>query len=716
MLRFRPLGLMLLCLLPCAAQQKWTAAQQEWSLAASGVLAVMNGYAYVPYTHLANTPPHPDVTKLILASQWGVHSRPGLLNKIAELRSTKQASQVGWNYPRIIHLARLGREAGYLREHEAWDIIVPAAQRIQAAFSSWQELGEACLTGWSSSHTAESRRAEQSYRWLVMDRQGPWRRLAWDQDLGAGKPVLPSSEKTAEVIVQPHPSGLTCVRLRLQEPVADSSVVPAISRMIGCDARVTGEGIDIGSYKGDWVVNAECVLSGAFNGTESVTRIRPEMLAKLLRTVGYTQLFSYVQHSPIGQSLLVPAAHDTWQSGGYREHVNMQWLQASLPDLTLTYGVPRKWNLRALVFSSIYLLMVAALTIAAALEVKNNPARGTLRKGLLAAFFLWFGWILLSISFHGLDLATIRTGDDGLSAQLAALTWYAPPVLALRFTMEALLTIIWARRAPNSPPLGRAIGGCFWRSLAELPLPAVIVLLTSRTFSWSFVAVLMLIGVALTVTFLAYHAASLALGAYRARSGELYDAVRGIAAHLQAPIKRLKIEPDSPWTLLDLAVRSPQELTIPRRSITVLGRQELDAAITHQLILARNGSGWIIPWAGAVLLLLWAILAYATQSVSSANASLGLLLGTGVLFWMILWGLSLMLQRRAEKQVLADPEIGEAWLSGLGRCHKLIGHTVRDEEIYQYGWRSGYPLDRLKVLLRGPHLPGPGYQVPEAPR
>ena len=73
--------------------------------------------------------------------------------------------------PRAVLVARWGYAAGYISEAEAWNYIVPLAQRIQRTFSSWQELGDDYLAGrftWNP-NVGDNRRFEWAYRFLLMD-------------------------------------------------------------------------------------------------------------------------------------------------------------------------------------------------------------------------------------------------------------------------------------------------------------------------------------------------------------------------------------------------------------------------------------------------------------------------------------------------------------------------------------------------------------------
>src|SRR2546421_11592993 len=132
----RPLALLLLAALPCAAE--WTLQQKQWALASAGILAELN---HSPYDRLdSNIGQSRESVKWILERQWGVLSREDLLTLLPVLLlPEKRRSDIAWDYARAINVARYGFTVGYIDETEAWDFIQPAAERLQLAYSSWQE-------------------------------------------------------------------------------------------------------------------------------------------------------------------------------------------------------------------------------------------------------------------------------------------------------------------------------------------------------------------------------------------------------------------------------------------------------------------------------------------------------------------------------------------------------------------------------------------------
>src|SRR5262249_4869338 len=150
-----------------------------------------------------------------------------------------------------------------------------------------------------------------------------WRTLPWNLDLGNHAAIPPSIDKTAELWIQPHTSGLTCIRLTILDQKADPGVLPAIEQMIGCRPAVKS---DPGDDR-DWVLEAECIQPEAVQDSEVVSSIRLEPLATTLRNAGLSELFLYVQHTPLGATRLSPRLRDSWLGAGMQEYVDRRSLR-----------------------------------------------------------------------------------------------------------------------------------------------------------------------------------------------------------------------------------------------------------------------------------------------------------------------------------------------------------------------------------------------------
>ena len=100
---------------------------------------------------------------------------------------------LAWDLIRYIALCRWGYLAGYMSDAEAWNLILPAALRLQQTFDSWQDLESNFLIGreyWSADEvqrTGDQFRA--IYDRLAADPQSPWNLNQWNQNLEITTPL-----------------------------------------------------------------------------------------------------------------------------------------------------------------------------------------------------------------------------------------------------------------------------------------------------------------------------------------------------------------------------------------------------------------------------------------------------------------------------------------------------------------------------------------------
>jgi Protein of unknown function (DUF1266) len=140
----RTLLSVLLLALPSAAA--WTSEQKGWALGTAGILRQMGTAQHDVIFWTEQSPAAEREARSLLASWWGVHTKAELLSTIDSLlKDEGDRVHIVWNYSRAVNVARWGYGATLLSEDETWNIIVPAAQRLQLAFASWQELGLAYL-------------------------------------------------------------------------------------------------------------------------------------------------------------------------------------------------------------------------------------------------------------------------------------------------------------------------------------------------------------------------------------------------------------------------------------------------------------------------------------------------------------------------------------------------------------------------------------------
>ena len=92
---------------------------------------------------------------------------------------------LAWDLCNYISAVRLGFFFGYLSKDEAWQKIMPVAERIQANFGSWQEMGRDFVDGYEQKNA----RADHKYGLIVemllnpADQNSPWTACAWTTPL-----------------------------------------------------------------------------------------------------------------------------------------------------------------------------------------------------------------------------------------------------------------------------------------------------------------------------------------------------------------------------------------------------------------------------------------------------------------------------------------------------------------------------------------------------
>ena len=122
--------------------------------------------------------------------QWVAEQQPDqrrLLRFAYEHRTElKDGELLGWDLSRLINVARAEYRAGWIDEATAWRHIMPAARRLQRAYSSWQELSDNYLLGrrfWGGRDETQPQ-FESRARWLTTDPHSPWQHVAWNTPLG----------------------------------------------------------------------------------------------------------------------------------------------------------------------------------------------------------------------------------------------------------------------------------------------------------------------------------------------------------------------------------------------------------------------------------------------------------------------------------------------------------------------------------------------------
>jgi hypothetical protein len=127
-------------------------------------------------------------------------ANPNIINRIEIVEEyypqLKNKGLLAWDLSRCIALCRRAYTAGYLEREEAWDMIMPIAQRIQPLFDSWEDLGENYLLGrsfWSKRYADMGNSIlRKTFKTLLEDDNTVWKKTPWELDL------KPLSKKTPE--------------------------------------------------------------------------------------------------------------------------------------------------------------------------------------------------------------------------------------------------------------------------------------------------------------------------------------------------------------------------------------------------------------------------------------------------------------------------------------------------------------------------------------
>ena len=692
----------------CGAE--WTQEQREWALGTAGLLIQMNEQRYDLLAGAKNPQDVAQMDREILSSSWDVTSRRQLLSVIQNLlRNDASRMLIGWNYPRAVNLARMGYAAGYLQESEAWEIIMPAAARLQQTFSSWQELGQIYMDAraqWYSNGIWERRQIEYAYRVVLTEPASPWVKYPWNLDMGNGRPVPPSLEKTAAMIIAAHPQGLICVRISVpNHRTDDASYERAIEDAVGCRPRVTSKYLDHET----WILNTECFQPKTLHGAQIVANFRPETIADELRRDGVTQLLAYFQHMPHGSSELTPPAYDDMVQDGWQWYMDTRSLRQPLPDTTITYGIPPS-GVRSFLMAAGFLVF-ASLAGAFAL-------RGGTSQIVPFSFVFWGAWLVLSISVHGLAIAGFWSGGEALGADLRGLIWYGTLAFLVRLATEIILTTSALRAAAADVPFGWTLRVGFWRVMTEFPFAMVLVLLCDPTRPFNIGPVVVMLCLGGTIAFACAHARMLAEGLKGGlvTAGELHDAVFELAKRMKVPLRRLYILPEGGSPRIAPKVGASGELLIPERLLRQANRREVDGVVAFEMMLIKNkyvNAIWlaVLPIA---LVLVWR--AYAFQTSSSENITLFREAGIAVSAFVAFQRSFSAVRSKAVSAFRGCGGDAEGWIAGLARIARLAGSAVSPALVQSIAQRCGVPVERIPELTEKGFPESGHYPIPDFER
>jgi hypothetical protein len=212
-----------------------------WALATTAIIFEINRHQHYLLAGMEVTPDGVEVGKLVLSQWWDVNNRGDLLRTLEWLqfeghrtefeelgrrvnalterefisieaaadsnpqvahqldivhkhgRALGQKGILAWDVIRYISLCRWGYLAGYLSDTEAWDLIMPAALRLQQTFASWQDLQSDYLIGrefWSVEQSeSNGARYRAIYERFLQDSSSPWNLNPWAMDLKVATPL-----------------------------------------------------------------------------------------------------------------------------------------------------------------------------------------------------------------------------------------------------------------------------------------------------------------------------------------------------------------------------------------------------------------------------------------------------------------------------------------------------------------------------------------------
>jgi hypothetical protein len=190
----------------------------QWALAATAILNVSTRPA-PRFDCLGGAPPSAEEAanaKTLLANSWGIPSREKLEAMIEWLATSghsaeyqkaaaafpqtpppqqqadprlafigQHGAEVGprgllaWDLGRLLSIAGWGFLAGYCNEIEAWGVMLPAADRLRNAYTSWEEYGQHYKLGAMFATPEAAAQVDQALSQLRAAPDSPWRTVPW---------------------------------------------------------------------------------------------------------------------------------------------------------------------------------------------------------------------------------------------------------------------------------------------------------------------------------------------------------------------------------------------------------------------------------------------------------------------------------------------------------------------------------------------------------
>jgi ankyrin repeat protein len=197
---------------------------QAWALAVGALYGQYNGYSH---DSLPQNPHRKESLTRQLARDWGVRNHDELVAEVDRLNEPSSRERVAggelsdillvkksqgwwaateetglllnldltwhgrfnvaWNACRAANMIRNGVTIGYLKESEAWPLLIRNAQRVQRTYGSWREMNDSFLDSreiWAGERDPDFR-ACSNLLLNPKDPNSPWNRLPWKTDLTA---------------------------------------------------------------------------------------------------------------------------------------------------------------------------------------------------------------------------------------------------------------------------------------------------------------------------------------------------------------------------------------------------------------------------------------------------------------------------------------------------------------------------------------------------
>ena len=123
--------------------------------------------------------------KQILDKDWGIDNSRAAMGRVQSLAAGVEGDDLAFDLSRRIQFTRWCERTGYLGRRVVQESMLDAARRLQVAFRSWEEFGEAFCRGFAAWDEDEDddRPGHEANDWLLENDESPWREISWDTSL-----------------------------------------------------------------------------------------------------------------------------------------------------------------------------------------------------------------------------------------------------------------------------------------------------------------------------------------------------------------------------------------------------------------------------------------------------------------------------------------------------------------------------------------------------